>query len=218
MPHKRPTCSLPLFIGLFLVKSFHQRQEFRKVASHMAPEHADDLIYRIDEFGRISRVSETWDAFALENDSPNLAREFVLGRSIWLFISDPSTRQIYRDLIRRLPMKPQIEFDFRCDSSRYRRLLHMVMRTVPASEEIEFRTSTVEITERPPVVIYEAIAERSDRMIRSCSWCKRVAIGELWVEAEEAVEQSDMMQWVPPPLLSHTICSDCHQRVIEAGA
>lgn len=58
---------------------------------------AEPLVYTLDACDRIVRVNDAWTRFTLENDAPELAAEHVLRRSIWDFLDDPTTRQIYAD-------------------------------------------------------------------------------------------------------------------------
>jgi hypothetical protein len=42
-----------------------------------------------------------------------------------------------------------------------------------------------------------------------CGWCKRVAIGDAWMEVEDAVSELRLFERKVLPDISHGICPDC---------
>jgi hypothetical protein len=49
-------------------------------------------IYQVDSTDTILTTGGNWDHFAAENDQPMLKSEVVVGRTLWEFISDSTTK------------------------------------------------------------------------------------------------------------------------------
>ncbi|HXG86783.1 MAG TPA: hypothetical protein VNJ02_00490 [Vicinamibacterales bacterium] len=86
--------------------------------------------YRIDEYDSIAALGDDWVSFAIANDAPHLAD--VTGRSLWDFVSDSTTRQVYRRLLARVRHGHTIRFSYRCDAPLLKRFMQMTMRPAPA--------------------------------------------------------------------------------------
>ena len=62
------------------------------------------VVYEIDQHDRLVFVNDEWDTFALLNDGANVTRRSILTHSLWEFISDATTQQIYRKMLARIRM------------------------------------------------------------------------------------------------------------------
>lgn len=109
---------------------------------------AEPLVYSLDACDRIVRVNDAWTRFALENDAPELAAQHVLRRSIWDFLDDPTTRQIYADLFSRVREGRTASFSLRCDSPTLRRHLTMIIRPAERNS-VDFQCAVVAVESRP---------------------------------------------------------------------
>ena len=58
--------------------------------------------YRIDHQGVLIHVSDSWTQFALDNGSPHLVSEQVVGKPLMSFVSDLETRYLYRVIFERV--------------------------------------------------------------------------------------------------------------------
>jgi hypothetical protein len=112
-----------------------------------------------------------------------------------------------------------IGFPFRCDAPALRRFLEMEI--VPTrGGEVEFRSRLVAVDERPELIALltaEPGEASSDRLVVSCSWCRRFRLESGWAEAEEAIRELGLFGAVPAPRISHGICEDCAGR-LSAGS
>lgn len=158
----------------------------------------------------VVEIRGAWDDFARENDGWGLAVGDVVGRDLWDFISGPETRLLYDSLVARVgrTRKP-IRFNFRCDAPTLRR--HMRMDLVrEGSENVRFISRVLREEPRPAQPLLSAEIPRADETLVMCSWCKRVRLDDdRWVEVEEYVEDSGLMERARLPRLSHGLCPRC---------
>ena len=179
----------------------------------MSPAH-DRLTYRIDRGDVITAVDDAWAPFARANGAPQLAD--VLGRPLWDYVSDDTTRQVYRDLVARVRAGHDATFPYRCDAPALRRFMRMTMRAAP-QRGVVFESEVVRTEARPvPLLLDQKPAGSSGVIVRVCSWCKRVHVRETWQEVEIAVERLDLFAGGPSPSLTHGMCEDCYARVMQA--
>ena len=69
---------------------------------------------------------------------------------------------------------------------------------------------------RRPVPVLDPWTDRSGDLVRMCSWCNRIWLEEgRWVEIEEAVAALELFAAVPPPPLTHGMCTPCFEIVRE---
>ena len=173
----------------------------------------DTLIYRLNSQDELIYVNEEWVAFAHVNDSPELLPENVLGCSLWNFISDETTRQLYREILRQVRAGRSTNFIFRCDTPEYRRHLEM---TISAQDDgvVQFATRVLRKEARQRQDLLGRYVPRTDDLLRICGWCKRVDVGgERWEEVEEAVRTLSLFEQNPLPCLTHGICEVCYEVV-----
>jgi hypothetical protein len=58
--------------------------------------------YRIDREDRLVELNAGWLTFAAENGGQALQPSAVIGQSLWKFVADPTTRQLYEAMVLRL--------------------------------------------------------------------------------------------------------------------
>lgn len=165
--------------------------------------------YVVKPDGTVVDIRGTWDDFAQANAAGGLAIADVVGRDLRDFVSGPATRQIYEALIGRVVQtRTAIQFTFRCDAPEVRRHMHMDV-VGDGTENVRFTSRIVREEPRPPQPLLSTDADRSDETIVMCSWCKRVKLDERWVEVEEYVASTGLMEEERLPQLSHGLCPDC---------
>lgn len=178
----------------------------------IAAEGVERVSYRLDDRDDIVFVSDSWGPFATANGAPGLAAG-VLGHSLWDFVGEITTRQLYRDLIARVRTGRTAAFDYRCDAPERRRFMHMTMR--PCDRHgVEFESVTLRTEGRRPVAIAARSADPAQRLLRICSWCKRVDVGRAWDDIETAVSRLGLFAAGAPPALTHAICAPCQARML----
>jgi len=179
----------------------------------------DDRIFilKIDHSDRIIFVNEHWLNFARENDADGLIKSSILGQSLWKFICDDSTIHLYQTMLARA-RKEKLSFSipFRCDSPDYRRFMEMKI-TPSGNEAISFESWIVKLEPREHVGLFEAGHERSDELIRVCSYCKKIFAAESgWHDVEEAITLLDLFSAEKLPQITHTICPSCYRECMKA--
>ena len=133
--------------------------------------------YTVDSEDRLRWVSPTWLAFARENGASELTAENVLGRSVWSYIADEPTRELYGVLLRQIRHRGvQVMLPFRCDSPRLRRFMRLTMRPLNGDGPVRFDGVLVKTESRRPVRLLDAAAPRSSDTLTLCSLCQRALI------------------------------------------
>ena len=169
--------------------------------------------YRIDRDHTIVSVTDDWDEFAIENGAPELAGGKILGRSLWDFITDPTTRLIYRQLIYQAFDGHSTKFDIRCDGPDTRRCAQMSIFP-PDDGNVEFEMLTIKLQKRSPQELLRAGNCSPRGLITSCSWCNRIKTArDEWHEIEDAVIKLHFFELECMPSLTHGICPDCSDRM-----
>ncbi len=171
----------------------------------------EPIRYWIDDLYVIVRVNDAWDAFACSNDAPELTRHRVVGRGLWDFIADHTTRLLYDRMIVQAKHGRDVRFGFRCDAPEWRRDLEMIV----AQDEglVRFETHLVRETMRDPQFVRPRDPSRPDELLRACSWCNRIEHEGEWLEIEAAVAVSRVFDQHTLPHLTHGICPDCVARI-----
>lgn len=173
-----------------------------------------EFVYRIDAHQRLVFVSEHWGSFGEENHGRHLAAEQVLGRSLWDFITDQTTIEIYRALVARVVQTACVaQFPFRCDSPGARRHMWMILSALE-NGACQFSSRILREEPRTFVPLLDPLALRDPRaFVTVCSWCKKVAVPNTgWLEVERAVGVMELFGTPLQPQLTHGICPPC-----EAG-
>ena len=171
-----------------------------------------DVIYRVDADGILTFVNEGWNAFAILNDTPELAGPAVLGRRAVDFIAGHETRLIYSQLLSRAAAGVRIELPYRCDSPMLRRL--MLLTITATGTEIEFRSQLVDVALRPVVRLLETRAAPLDGAADPVQLVQPGRIGDRWAEIEEVVDRTGLFE-AEVPQLTHGMCPACQARIAE---
>jgi hypothetical protein len=179
----------------------------------------DEVVYGIDAQDRVVFVNAAWDEYAAENGAPGLSAGGVISRSLWDFIADDTTRQLYREIIMRARAGRRPRFPFRCDSPDCRRYLEIDARLLE-DRCVGFRVRTLALEQRTPQPLLDESRPRSQAVLRMCSWCKRIPYEGRWIEVEEAAEKLGLFESARLPMLSHGICEECDRRIsnLDDGA
>jgi hypothetical protein len=174
------------------------------------------ITYRIDAADRLTAVSEQWDTFARANQGGASTASAVIGRSLWDFISDATTTELYRQVLARIRAGRAMTYSFRCDSPECQRLLEMRIRLVDETGAVEFRTETLFSGARalPPVSQGDgSVGAEPEEMIRMCGWCNRIDVAGEWLEVEQAMPRLPLMEYPAQSMLTHGICEVCLARM-----
>lgn len=171
---------------------------------------ADIIEYLVGPDSVVLEIHGDWDEFATHNAARDLTAQAVLGRRLSDFVAGPETRMIYEALVQRiLETGEPLQFKYRCDSPSCRR--HMEMRVdLAAPDVVRFRSRLLREEPREIQMLLDQRARRSRDMLTMCSWCKRVrSDGDDWMDVEDYVEQSGLMEAETLPRLTHGVCPHC---------
>ncbi len=171
------------------------------------------VLYWIDDQDRIIFVNNTWSDFAVTNQDDSLTYDHVLHKSLWDFIVDPETRLLYESILEKVRARRAVRLYLRCDAPDCRRRIRLEI-SLMLNGVVQFRSTTLKQEERSYVSLLDVMADRSERFLTMCSWCKRIQLAkEEWVEVEEAVNRLALFNDTHLPQLTHGICRDCYDTV-----
>lgn len=174
------------------------------------------VLYEIDQQDVVTKVDEAWDAFAQENRADHLVGAGVVGSSLWRHIRQPETKQLYKELLRRVrKFQTSACLPFRCDSAAERRFLELHIEPLGASQ-VRFVSTTTRIEARDPVALFDWETPRTADLLLVCGWCKKIQLfDDSWVEVEAAVRSLRLFDAALPEL-THGLCAHCFQQATLA--
>jgi hypothetical protein len=171
--------------------------------------------YRINADNRLEWVDSEWVSFARENDASHLTAEAVIGEPLFRFIDGIETRLLYQMILYRVRRVQQgVVIPFRCDSPSARRFMELDLFPY-VNGAVQFSGRIVEEQERRSVLLLAPSVERTDGYVLMCSWCKRIATSGLWLDIEQAIRKLRLFDDSPLPKLTHGICEDCRERMLQ---
>lgn len=167
--------------------------------------------YSLDPDDRVSSVSNTWLAFARENDAPELTRDHVVGQPIWSFVAGSKIREIYELLFEWVRRHGAVlEVPFRCDSPDCMRFMRLQLQPAEGGQ-IDLVGILDGEERRPHMRILDRLSPRSDYAFPLCSFCRRVFAFGKWLEPEEAVRRLGWLESEAPPMVEEGVCKDCER-------
>jgi hypothetical protein len=173
------------------------------------------FIYRIDENNKIIYVSDNWTDFAIQNSADeNSIPPDVIGKSLFDFISDKESQLIYEMIVDSVRKKKlDVKIPINCDSPETKRLIEITIKRLP-DNHIEFESEIIFIEGREPVKLLDRTIERSKDAVRICSFCKKIAIKDEWVNTEEAIIALQLFDAIKLPMLTHGVCPKCYDAAV----
>jgi hypothetical protein len=170
--------------------------------------HNNRPAYVVDRRGRIARVNCAFDELARSHGRPDLG-ESVVGLALSDFVAGADVRRLWRSLLDQARTWPvPLRFHYRCDAPEMARLAMMELRPVGSDGDVELRSHFVQCAPRLHQRLFDANAERDERLLRSCAWCNRFYVGG-WVPVEHAVETLGLLRGGTVPGVTHGICERC---------
>lgn len=176
--------------------------------------------YAIDANDQLISVGADWSTFAADNGAPELAQP-PLGRSLWSFIRTGGADEVWHLLVTRArdADKP-IELSCRCDAPETRRWFAMTL-TASADRTLWFRSVLLRAEQRVPVPFrlmslwQESSAHRSAPQVVVCGWCARWVGGGRWMEIEEYLSTTSLLERSELPTVAYGICPDCEDQLFS---
>lgn len=188
----------------------------------------DGIWYTIDRDMTIRSVSrKSWSQGAKRNDlSDAFSADRIIGKNLMQFIHGEETRTTYERFCDAIfsGKRGQITFDHRCDSPGVRRDIRMSIRPLLKDStvvRVVFHNVEMSVAQRPPInLLLNRTAEgESFDALSICSFCKQVRSASdprfpRWISAEDYYRRGGDSR----VLLSHSICEDCRQNIVEPNA
>lgn len=172
--------------------------------------------YQVDASDRLTWVDPWWLAFAQENGAPELTEERVLGRCLWDFLGDDTTRAFYEEVHNHVRAKSKaVVLPFRCDSPTLKR--HMRLSITPGDAgSLHYKSTLVGVEPCGPLTMLNAAVVPTADFVTMCSCCKRCLIeAHGWLEVEDVICLFAALNRQPTPGLRYTICSACAESLQE---
>ena len=140
------------------------------------------VMYWIDSTDQLTHVNAAWSAFADANEGRAVHPDQVIGRSLWDFLTDRTTKQLYQDMVRRVRRGGlPIRFQFRCDAPACKRLLAMEIAR-DGIDGVQFKVNRILEEQRPSVLppARFANAPKAPRLTHGmCPMCFAALVGIL---------------------------------------
>lgn len=165
--------------------------------------------WRLDGDDRLVGVGLDWEAFAEANDGGECLPPPV-GLSLDQFVSGPELHAVWKAVLRRARSIDghQLDVTYRCDAPEARRRLQATA-TLIGPHDVEIVSHVAREEARPDVPLLDHhVAERSDELIRMCSWCARIW-ADAWVDIECGCDRLGLLEEAHLPQITHTVCPDC---------
>lgn len=166
--------------------------------------------YRVDAADKIVWVDALWLAFAQENGAAELVEDFVLGRSLWDFVSGEDTRRLYFEIHARARSSDRpVVLPFRCDSPSLQR--HMRLKiTRESGGQLFYESLLVRAVPQRCLQVLDSEQPRSNTFLLMCSCCKRSFVEPMgWLSVEDVSVRLGLFDTQKVPELRHTICPEC---------
>lgn len=165
--------------------------------------------YQINDGDTLVYVNDAWQKAVIADGYLELQADYILRRNLFDFITDSTTRMLYRDLLQQVRGGRSLKLSFRCDTPAQRRWMEMAI-CLTERRMVEFSIYLLRCEERLLMPLLDPTHSRSDALLYMCSWCKQVRIEpNQWVEIEKAVITLHLFDQPLLPELSHGICPRC---------
>ena len=156
--------------------------------------------YWIDADDVVIEVGRSWADSARSNDAPELA-VLPAGRTLWDYFDSDDVRDLWRLLVERVRrLRSGAEVPLRCDAPDARRWFTMTITAEP-NDRVRFRCALVFEESRRAVSLLDLRSERDAELqpVALCSWCGRGHHDGRWVDVEELVQSSRLLErtWLP---------------------
>ena len=169
--------------------------------------------YRVDKHDRITWVNSWWLAFARENGAVRLSEPEVIGRSLWEFIADDETCNLYKNLHARLRGDDEVVvIPCRCDSPTIRRQMHLIITGNSSDKSLLYEGGIVQAETHKYLSVLDPLSPRTTPSLWMCSCCKHVLLEpQGWLELEEISERLQLDRRRRLPHCRHTLCPRCRK-------
>lgn len=174
-----------------------------------------EISYVVDAKDHLVSVSQEWTEFALKNDGCEILPDEIVGRSLWDFITDDPTRELYEAVLEHVRRGEKEDFVLRCDAPERRRLIEMTVTRRPDGN-VEFKTVLLASKPRAMQPLFARSTPRNGERVLVCSWCDMVNVDvDKWFEVEAAMEYLHLSDAPDLPRVESVVCPACYAKVME---
>lgn len=166
--------------------------------------------YRIDERDVLIDVGSGWAEFARANWAPELAVP-TGDRTLWSFMDGGPIGELWQLLVHRVrTVQRPARVPFRCDAPHARRWFEMTIE--PGRDgDVRFRSVLAFEAPRAPLALLDPSVDRdvAAAPVPLCSWCGRGQHGERWLDIDELLQASRLLEMGAIPPVTYGICAPC---------
>ncbi|MEQ1761168.1 MAG: hypothetical protein ABL986_22905 [Vicinamibacterales bacterium] len=171
----------------------------------------ESVVYVLDENDRLAQVGATWDRAALENGAPKLCAASALGTSLWLYIGDATTVELYQLILARVRTGRLASVPFDGSGAGIQREMRLHLRSLPAGH-VECTSTIVREHGHAPVQTPDV---NTMVPLTVCSWCGRMRVEGEWRDVDVAVGALRVFLRATPSVISHGACHACAARLTD---
>lgn len=172
--------------------------------------------YEIDPVDRVSAVCPQWNEEAAQNGAMGLMAEKVIGRKIWGFLDGVAPFQHYAAIFEMVRQNGfSASYTFRSDAPIRQSTVELTIS--PLSKQA-LRLTTRVLRKRfvPYSPLWDHTKPRNSDVIKACSWCKALNLGQKWMTLKQAeLRRADLRSFCPPQV-SHDVCPECDQHLAQS--
>ena len=185
----------------------------------MIPSGFPTYCYGVDVNDDLAWVDSSWLGFANENGASDLTKTPIQGKCLWDFIADESTRNLYREIHRRVRSTGRaIVLPLRCDSPNLKRYMQLTI-SPGFSGALDYRCILHRVELQPRLTILEYSTKRSSDMLTMCSCCKKVCVEPMgWVHVEAVAAKLHLFDSDTVPQLQYLVCPECVSAPVPANS
>jgi hypothetical protein len=174
-----------------------------------------EISYVVDPHDHLVEVNQEWTPFALKNEGYEAVADQVVGRSLWEFITDDPTRELYAAILEHVRSGETTELVLRCDGPERRRLIELIITPRPDGN-VQFKTLLLASKPRAAQPLFARSTPRDGRRVMVCSWCDMVNVDvEKWFEVEAAMEYLQLTEEPELPSIDPVVCPACYTKITE---
>ena len=173
------------------------------------------ILYLINSKDEVIFADNEYFQFVSDKSADDISPKNRLRQSLWDLITDDTTEDFYRMLLKQVRAGYSVKFKLQCGASKHQRLMRMTV-SLQQNGDVQFGARTVWTDELRAQNFLNGSISYMDEVIIICSWCNRIKIDEgEWQKIEEFQGNPGLFDMEIFPQPSHGMCDDCYKIVSE---
>ena len=205
----------PPDVWLGIAASLAAESEAPSASPRVAPDRLADppaaVEYEINADDVIVAVGWGWHDAADYYGSPEL-HDVVGGTPLWDGMGDNETRELWQLVVHHVRSTgEELVVPIRCDGPAARQWFDLTVSARPAGN-VHFHCAIVFAEDRDSASpLLDAAIQRDPEAepVRICGWCGRGSVGDGWLELDDLLRSSRVLESEVVPPVSYGVCSDC---------